>query len=48
MFGPKHNCRVRGQGLGPTPSRYFGSRGYNINVERSTSNVSANEIAELK
>ena len=48
VFGPEYNGRVRGLGIGPTPSRYFGLRRFNINVEDSTSDANANEIAELK
>ena len=46
LIGAKHNGRVRGFGLGPTPRNYFGSTSYDIGA-RWSGNMNSSQNAEV-
>ena len=50
VMGPEHPGRVRGLGLGPVPSRVFGSftHGASGSTNSSESTIHLNKIAELQ
>ncbi|XP_057993079.1 uncharacterized protein LOC110659855 isoform X3 [Hevea brasiliensis] len=47
LMGPEHNGRVRGMGLGPTPSSYFGMTTQNVG-SRWEFTISGNQLKEIE
>ncbi|KAF2315790.1 hypothetical protein GH714_040328 [Hevea brasiliensis] len=47
LMGPEHNGRVRGMGLGPTPSSYFGVTTQNVG-SRWEFTISGNQLKEIE
>ena len=46
-MGPEHNGRVRGMGLGPTPTKFYGLTSYNVG-KRWENTINASQAEEVK